>query len=409
MELTRTWIDDARDPAMVRVCGQVKYDDRAGDGETYWVDLPRQCADDITATASPWAVALLPLAATLGQPLALCKPVDAVLLGNLRHLLRIWRCWYPKLSVVPIVADADVSSAPGTKGRTVAFFTGGLDSFFTLLRDRAESGEPRIDDLLSIWGLDIPLANTEAIRRRQAVLQSVADESGKKLITAATNRSQTRSAAAEWGRLAHACALVSVALMLEPRWSRVLIASSYGYADLQPWGSHPLTDPLLSTARTIVAHDGGESNRVEKTRVVAQSPLAMRSLRVCWQSASDGNCGACEKCYRTMTTLWLLGVLEKFSTFPINAFDPTRVGRIFCRSHGATTFMLENRNLAIASGRADVCRAIDRALASSRRLVRTQAGFNRLRMAIQSHRPLRQPISWLLDRVEWRLFRNVIW
>lgn len=409
MELTHTWIDDARDPAMVRVCGQVKYDDRAGDGETYWVDLPRQCADDITATASPWAVALLPLAATLGQPLALCKPVDATLLGNLQRLLRIWHCWYPKLSVVPIVADADASSASGTKGRTVAFFTGGLDSFFTLLRDRAKSGEPRIDDLLSIWGLDIPLANTDAVRRRQSVLQSVADESGKELITAATNRSQTRSAAAEWGGLAHACALVSVALMLERRWSRVLIASSYGYADLHPWGSHPLTDPLLSTARTVVAHDGAESNRVEKTRIVAQSPLAMRSLRVCWQSGSDENCGACEKCYRTMTTLWLLGVLEKFSTFPINAFDPTRVSRIFCRSQGATTFMLENRNLAIASDRVDVCRAIDRALANSRRLVRTQAGFNRLRMAMQSHRSLRQPVSWLLDRVEWRLFRHVIW
>jgi len=169
-----------------------------------------------------------------------------------------------------------------------------------------------------------------------------------------------------------------------------------------------LTDPLLSTARTIVAHDGAESNRVEKTRLVAQSPLARRSLRVCWQSGSDGNCGACEKCYRTMTTLWLLGVLDKFSTFPINAFDPRRVGRIFCRSQGATTFMRENRNLAISSGRADVCRAIDHALANSRRLVRTQAGFNRLRMALQSHRSLGRPISWLLDRVEWRLFRKVI-
>ena len=408
MELTRTWIDDADDPAMVRVCGRVKYDDRAGDGETHWIDLPREYADDITTTANPWAVALLPLATTLGQPLALCGPVDPTLLANLRHLLRIWHCWYPQLSVIPILADTEAGTVSDTQGRTVTFFSGGVDSFFTLIRDRSESGEPPVDDVLSVWGLDIPLGNPEAFRRMRSLVQRVADASGKGVVTAATNRTQTRAEVARWGKLAHACGLVSVPLMLERRWSRILIASSYGYAHLFPWGSHPVTDPLLSTSRTRVVHDGAELNRVEKTRVVAQSPIAQHSLRVCWRSRSDSNCGACEKCYRTMTTLWLLGLLEKFSSFRVEAFRPELIGRIFCRNEGPILFMLENRELAIANGRGDVRRSIDRSLARSRRLTRIQSIFSRVKTTIKPYPMLYRPVVWLLDRIEWQLLRNVI-
>lgn len=407
MELLRTWVDDAPDPAMVRACADVTYDDRPGQRETYWVDLPRHCANSITTMANPWAVALLPLAATLGEPLSLRQPVDPILLVNLRHLLRVWHAWYPTLSVVPIVAEMDVSPGSSEKGKTVAFFSGGLDSFFTLLRDREGDGEPPIDDLLSIWGFDVPLTNPDAFQRMRGVLQSISDASGKELVTAATNLRQTRWATAAWGPLAHGCGLASVALLLERRWSRVLIASSLDYGHLRPWGSHALTDPLLSTARTVVANDGAGWNRVEKTRLVAQSPLAMRSLRVCWRSRSDTNCGACEKCYRTMTTFWLLGELDRCSTFAAGSFDPGRIDRIFCRSGTTAVLMQEIRELAIAIGRGDVARAIDRGLARSRRLLRAQAVLARLGTAVAAHPALR-PASWLLERAEWRIFRHAL-
>lgn len=406
MELNRTWIDDAPDATAVRVCGEVRYDDRPGNPETYWIEVPRELADDITTTGNPWAVALLPLAATLGEPLILHQPVDSVLLGHLRQLQRVWRSWYPHLSVVPVVADADSHTALPGQRRTVAFFSGGVDSFFTLLRDRSADGERPIDDLLTIWGADVPLANRDAFERMRSVLQRVSDASGKPLVTAATNLRETRWAGADWGSLAHACGLVGVALMLERRWQRILVASSYDYGHLHPWGSHPLTDPLLSTAETAVVHDGADANRVEKTRLVADSPLAMDSLRVCWRGRSDQNCGQCEKCYRTMMTLWLLGALDRCSTFPAGSFDPGRIDRIFCRSHGATVFMREIRGLAVANGRADVVRMIDRALARSRRLVRTQAALTRIGAAIESRRFLR-PASGVLQRIEWRLYRNL--
>ena len=117
MELTRTWIDDAG-TNRVRVCGEVTYDDRPGHPETYWFDFPRECASEITTTGNPWAVALLPLAATLGEPLRLRIPIDSVLLANLTRLLGVWHSWYRGLSVVPIITDVDVGAAQGRKGQT---------------------------------------------------------------------------------------------------------------------------------------------------------------------------------------------------------------------------------------------------------------------------------------------------
>ena len=405
MQLVRTWVDEAPDPAMVRISGEVAYRDRRG-AETYWFDLPRQHASQITTTGNAWAVALLPLAAALGEPLELGLPVDSTVRANLKELMQIWRSWYPKVRVVPIVADQADNLPASEPGRTVTFFSGGLDSFFTLLRDREADGEPPVDDLLWITGLDVPLSNPEACRRASASLQRVADEAGKTLVIASTNLRETRWNSAGYGVLAHANGLVGLSLFLEPRWTRVLVASSYGYAFLHPWGSHPLTDRLLSTARTTVVHDGAGSTRVEKTRTVAVSPLAMRSLRVCWRSASDANCGACEKCYRTMTTLWLLGALERCSTFPAGSFDPGRIDRIFCRSEGSAHFMQEIRELALTTGRGDVVRAIDRALTRSRRVLRAQAMLKRIGNAVDARMPHRG--RWLRERVERRLLRHAL-
>jgi hypothetical protein len=224
-----------------------------------------------------------------------------------------------------------------------------------------------------VWGFDLPLRNGEAFARFRSRLQRIADGTNTELVVVATNLRQTRWKQADWTRLAHGCGLAGVALLLERRWSRVLIASTYNDDLVEPWGSHPLTDPLLSTSGTAVVHDGAEIGRVEKTRLVSESALALASLRVCWESQSDANCGRCEKCYRTMTTLWLLDRLQDCSTFPAGSFDPQRIARVYCPGWGPTAFMREVRDLAESRGRHDVVRAIERAVARSGRLARLEA------------------------------------
>jgi hypothetical protein len=95
-----------------------------------------------------------------------------------------------------------------------------------------------------------------------------------------------------------------------------LIASSYAYAQLHPWGSHPLLDPLWSTEAVEFTHDGCEAMRSEKVKAIARSGLALSTLRVCWANEQgEYNCGRCEKCLRTMLALHVAGVLERCTTF----------------------------------------------------------------------------------------------
>jgi hypothetical protein len=112
----------------------------------------------------------------------------------------------------------------------------------------------------------------------------------------------------------HGAALAAIALALAPNHGLVYIASTYSYADLHPWGSHPLLDPLWSTEAVQIVHDGGET-RVDKLRLLVQYPDVLARVRVCWENLGNYNCGLCEKCVRTMLGLRALGV-DHCAAFP---------------------------------------------------------------------------------------------
>jgi hypothetical protein len=69
-------------------------------------------------------------------------------------------------------------------------------------------------------------------------------------------------------KLYHGAALAAVALLFQDRLGKILIPPTYSYADLLPWGSHPLLDPLWSTEQTTIEHEGCEATRVEKAAYI---------------------------------------------------------------------------------------------------------------------------------------------
>src|SRR5262249_28976707 len=120
----------------VRLSAQVRYDDAKLPAETYWFDVPERYAGGLSATGNAWLVCLAPLAATLGGPLRISLPVDRLLARNVGELLSIWTGWYPELRTVPLELEVSDRELEGTLGRTGAFFSGGIDSFYTVLRNR---------------------------------------------------------------------------------------------------------------------------------------------------------------------------------------------------------------------------------------------------------------------------------
>lgn len=356
----------------VRLCGEVAYDNKACRPEVYWFDVREKYAECLSESGSPWLVCLLPLAVTLGEPLRLCAPVDRVLFENVQELMQIWKCWYPHLHIVPIEAEVVDAARQGEPRKTAAFFSGGVDSFFTVLRNTDGTElfrKTHIDELLCVWGFDVPLENGEAFKRMKSVLCRAASDLGKELIDVATNIGTTSWRQTDWARHSHNCAFASIALALEPRYQQVLIASSDDYRELSPWGSHVLTDPLLSTKNLRIVNDGAAYSRLKKTECVATSDVALRSLRVCWRSRTDENCGICEKCYRTMLALELVGVLHRCVTFKGASLDARVIRKIFIAPNEQNMYC-DIQALALGTGRVDIAKAIDQAIRRSSRLGR---------------------------------------
>ena len=360
----------------MRLIGEVAYDDRPG-VESCWFEFPESCAPALTCSADPWIVCLLPLAATLGQPLRLCAPVDPVLAANVPRVLETWVRWYrerfPHLRAVPVEAPPPQPARTLPEPREGAgLFSGGVDSFFMALRDAAlarDGGTPRIDRLLCVHGFDIPLSATQEFEKLRARLAPAAEAMGKELIPVATNLRETRFREARWGNLSHGGALAGAGLALGPRFRSLHIAASHAYRPFHEWGSHPETDPLLSTSATRIVHEGAGVLRSRKMEYVAGFDHAMHALHICYAISTADNCCDCRKCYLAMLTLEVLGALPRCSTMP-STIDLARVEKIYLKSDAYIRLYGEIDVLARRAGRADISAAIRKSISRTRRLRR---------------------------------------
>jgi len=381
-------------PGWARLTARL-HSDSDGRDEPLWLDVPAAHATGLRVSGDPFLVWLAPLAATRGEALRLEVPVDVHLLLQVKEVLRIWHVWYPQLADVDIIAPdlsragldaAGLAASPALPAhsarRTASMFTGGVDSFFTVLRHDAGEGTPAtipIDDLLYVHGFDVSLANTVAAERIQASLQQAADALGKRFVPVATNLRDTRFCATDWPRLAHGAALAGVAHALSGQYHTVLLGSTAGYGDLHFWGSHPITDPLFSSSRLTLLHDGAAFMRVQKTEYVVRWRVALQHLRVCWKSAAGDNCGTCNKCIRTMLSLEALGVLDQCATFSRGQLDLRRAAHVYCRHDYDYRHFGYIRDLAVRAQRPDIAAVAESSLAGSRRLAERLALVRRLR------------------------------
>ena len=353
------------DPGRVRLAAPVTCDS-SGEAETYWYEVPAELAGDLSRDGNPWLALMLPLAATLGEPLEWELPVDRPLLDGAREILRIWRSWHGggKTSVVPLrgpVAEAPFGAPPRRSG---AFLSGGVDSFFTALdHGDGDACEERgsIDEFLFVGGFDLRLGAGEAIDRVRRSLEDVARALGRPLVEVSTNvreLSMRWNRVVDWSLVGHGAVLASMALALGRRYGRVFIPASNVYWVHAPWGSHPSTDALFSSWTLRVRDDGAAHDRTDKVRAIAGSELARRHLRVCFKSADGGNCGRCEKCLLAMLMLDTLVGLSACPTFP-SRLDLDGVRALRIETHWHRRHLRHLRTMAVERGRVDVVRTID--------------------------------------------------
>ncbi len=346
-------------------------------------------------TGDAFLAALLLPAMRLGENLTIDAPVSDQLLANVGTISDIYAAWVAGTRRIRITCPAAPASPPPPESVGL-FFACGVDSFYSLLKDIETPAQAApITHLILIYGFDVRMGNRPLFDMIADRARRVAAESGRSLLTVETNARQVFDAVVGWD-FYHGAVLASTALALGGSLRRCTIPSTHAYSELLPWGSDPMLDPLWSTESLEIVHDGCEARRTDKVKRLAQWPLVLQHLRVCWPDwTQDYNCGRCEKCIRTMIGLHLAGVLDRSATFP-QRLDPKDIRSIRLLT-GASSLAFMVELLSVLRDRpAD--RHIAQALAHVVRTERMRMRMGRMLTAFPALHAALQPARAMLAR-----------
>jgi hypothetical protein len=279
-----------------------------------------------------FAAAMLLPAMRAGEMLRIDPPISPRLCLMLPRIRDIFHTWWPNLARVDIdatPADVDRRTPPN---RAATFFSGGVDSFYTLLKHLRGGGTlpAPMTHLIFVRGVETRLSFIRGADQTEAWVREVAATTGTSVIVGETNfrtALQRSEDYLHWERHYHGSALAAVALGLSPGLAFACIPSAFSYNHLVAHGSTPLVDEMFSTEQLQVVHDGSEVNRPAKVARIIEwdRTLVLNHLRVCIENRGGAkNCGRCKKCVRTAVPLRVLGVWEQADTFPDKRSDHWR-------------------------------------------------------------------------------------
>jgi hypothetical protein len=292
---------------IVRQMGRASRVTATVDGADAWFE-----SDDVPLRASSeaFASAFLLVAADGRRRLAAASAVGADWAGGAAQVLETAHRWWGYPRLWPRVDTRPVATGPqqGSARRGLCF-TGGVDSFFSLL----VCGGP-IQYLIHAHGFDIRLDDEQRAARVAERFRRIAEATSTQLVTLRTNlRVHPTFRPVPWPRT-HGGALAALGHVCAGTIDTLVISSSTTYAAPRPWGSHFELDPCWSGAGLTIEHVGAEYTRNAKLKLIANSPLVREHLHVCWEHQDDRlNCSRCEKCLRTRAVLAGIGVLQEFA------------------------------------------------------------------------------------------------
>lgn len=241
------------------------------------------------------AVSLLP-AMYQNRPLDLrgMPPVSTGLLQSVEQLQDIWCSWNAELHRVPVLANEDVGE-PGSGNLT--FFSGGVDAVHTVVAAGEEAGK-----LVLVNGFDFSMDLSQFATTRDRV-GKLAAKLGHEFETVESNWIDHTRRQRIARSTSHGGCLVAIGHLLHP--AQATIASSYSWACMFPWGSHPMLDHHWTTRNVRITHASNDMSRLEKIAILAQQPGLLGQIWVCHKNPI-ANCGKCKKCLRTMAMLKLV-------------------------------------------------------------------------------------------------------
>lgn len=313
-------------------------------GQLVTYDFPASLGEPLTDDA----VVPIGLFAAMAHrlPFVVENPVDESLAeeaGLLMDLASEW--WAGDLAPVPLHLPVRTASPSRPDRGKAAFFTGGIDSWFTLSAHRHE-----ISHLLYVHGFDVPGQTPDERARVGQRVREAAAAWGFALHEIHTDHRESGEELVGNFKFSHGAMLGAVALMLAGSFDTVFVASSNRYSQMFSHGSTWMLDPFWSTADVRIRYDGAGKWRSQKAFDFAtRFPELLPHLIVCWDGYLQGkNCGRCEKCLRTMMVLHFAGIDDLSPAFQ-HPLDPEAVAAI--RFDGAWMHDIYTSTLGIGKSR----------------------------------------------------------
>jgi hypothetical protein len=304
--------------------------------EKLWYSVDRKYGRYLTSEKlDAFVVGVLPLAMELGEDITVKGSISEKLYHNLtNYYMNIIHIAMPSRKVIKIIPDSlDDGKSYKCEKAVGTGFSGGIDSFFTILQYLVAKDVPphyKITHLvlgnvgahgafasvrMSDGSLDFERAR-DLFNLRYELLRGFPEEMGVDYLKIDSNLSDILNMRYQ---TSYQPRTLSCSLLLQKLFSKYYLASSYNYHETwikeMPDLAH--TDPasvhLFSTETLECISSGAQFSRVEKTQQLVQSGVASKYLNVCNDTTRHGkNCSACPKCCRTLLTLELLGVIDKF-------------------------------------------------------------------------------------------------
>jgi hypothetical protein len=313
MQLTDVSVET--DKNSLRLIGHAQMSQSKQKFDIYF-QYPIKYLDWVSNAADAFAVAMLVPSMKAGESLVIGPAISSQLYFNLPRVRDIFHAWYPDCQRIEIEATTRAEAPRPKERRGASFFSGGVDSFYTLLKCRRDQCLPGpLTHIIFMRGVETPLERSEGVERSQALAEEVAAHVGAQCIVGETNiRSQFPL---HWETYYFGSGLSATALGLSGGLGYACIPSSLSYKHLKPHGSTPF-DELFSTESLQIIHDGAEAMRPEKLEQIVrwERDLVLSHLRVCiMNSGGDYNCGKCYKCVRTAVALKILRAWEEAKMF----------------------------------------------------------------------------------------------
>ena len=358
--------------------------------ESIWFELDSICSESIYDAT--YVATLIP-ATAIGAKLSIEGSISRSLYKNSSYIQDIFQSWYPDefIKTPPVVSKYIERDTPTQDTRGVAmFFSGGVDSFYTLKKNINE-----IDSIIFVKGFDIPLENEALLDSVEASIKQVALHYNKKLEIVKTNLRNFSNIYALWGYHYHGAALAAVGHLLAHKYKQIFISSTHTYQDVFPWGSSPLLDHLFSSELVRFVHDGSEASRFEKTKFISNDDFAINRIVVCHEridmQTDEKNCSKCEKCLRTMIALEASGVLNETNNFK-HEIELSRLKALNIEDENTISFVRENA-LALSGTKVPALKKVKAIL--DEHLMRYEEGEMKKRISSLSIRQLQRILVYI--------------